>query len=130
LHAWNNELTLTGIDPNEIAVVTIWHPHRAHEVLPVDTTSRAWDTERNERTCKVYFNELELNLSTRNASLRVTKSARDALLHPIADYHGYPGMLDVSEAYAQGQGTWEGEPVEIFGHVEQISTLVWNLYRR
>ena len=121
LHAWINEPTLGGIDPNEIAVVTIWHPNGAHEVLPVDTTSRAWDPERNERTGKLYFNEFELNLSTRNASLRVTKFARDALLHPIADY---PGMLNVSEAYAQGQGTWEGEPVEIFGHVEQTSTLV------
>lgn len=89
-------------------------------MLGIEDLSDFSVTERNERTGKLYFNKFELMFSTRNASLRVTKFARDALLHPIANY---PGVLNVSEAYAQGQGIWEGEPVEIFGHVEQISTL-------
>ncbi|KAK0621085.1 Kievitone hydratase [Lasiodiplodia hormozganensis] len=122
LHVWINEPTLEGFNSDSIAIATVWHPNGVHEVLPVDNTTRAWDTTRSPKTGNLYFNEFQLDLSTRNSSIRVTKPTRDTLLIPLADY-GAP-LLNVSEAYVQGRGTWEGEAVEVFGHLEQISTLV------
>lgn len=122
LHVWINEPTLEGFNSDSIAIATVWHPNGVHEVLPVDNTTRAWDTTRSPKTGNLYFNEFQLDLSTRNSSIRVTKPTRDTLLIPLADYGG--PLLNVSEAYVQGHGTWKGEAVEVFGHLEQISTLV------
>lgn len=119
VHAWLNEPTVDGTNSGELAVVTIWYPNGAHEVLPSDTTSRAWDASRSSKTGELYFNEFQLDLSIRNASLRVTKFARDAIFDPVAGV-----ATNLSEAYAQGQGMWEGKPVLVFGHVEQKSALV------
>lgn len=121
LHVWINEPILDGFSSDEIAIATVWYPNGVHEVLPVDNTTRAWDVARSPKTGNLYFNEFRLDLSTRNSSIRVTKPTRDTVLIPLAEEGP---LLNVSEAYVQGQGTWEGEPVEVFGHLEQISTLV------
>ncbi|GME37622.1 putative mucin-1 (muc-1) protein [Neofusicoccum parvum] len=121
LHVWINEPTLDGFNVDDISIATVWYPNGVHEVLPVDNTTTAWDTSRSPKTGKLYFNEFQLNLSSRNSSIRVTKPIRDTVLIPLADYGS---LLNVSEAYIQGEGFWEGQPVEVFGHLEQISTLV------
>ncbi|EKG16261.1 hypothetical protein MPH_06574 [Macrophomina phaseolina MS6] len=85
-YAWINEPNLNGANHGEIAIATVWYPSGVREVLPVDSTSRAWDTSRSPKKGKLYFNEFQLDLSTKNSSFRVTKSTRDTVVVPIADY--------------------------------------------
>ncbi|OJD30432.1 mucin-1 (muc-1) protein [Diplodia corticola] len=124
LHIWINEPSTTGAPTSDsIAVASVWYPNGASEVLPVDDTTSAWDAVRDPESGYLYFSEYRIDLlQAKNASLHVTRhGGLDAVLKPLGNISG---MLNVSEAYAQGDGTWNGEQVQIWGHVEQISTLV------
>ncbi|KAF7565994.1 Hydroxyneurosporene synthase [Pyrenophora tritici-repentis] len=118
IHAWINQPDIHGFNQDDVAVVTIWHPNGVHEVLQADATSRAWGVSRNARNGRLYFSKFQLDLALKNTSLRMTKYAHDALFRAAEGV-----TMDLSEAYTQGFGTWDGEDVSLFGHVEQVSTL-------
>ncbi|KAH7033968.1 hypothetical protein B0J12DRAFT_582451 [Macrophomina phaseolina] len=99
------------------AWATVWHSNGVHEVLPVDNTSRAFDIWKSEFSGANYFTKFVLNLSTRNATLNMEQAIREGELTPLPGTEGY----NITEAYGQGEGTWEGEEVQFFGHIEQLS---------
>ncbi|KAI9738282.1 MAG: hypothetical protein M1834_008780 [Cirrosporium novae-zelandiae] len=99
------------------AFATVWHPNGLHEVVPVDSTSNASDIWTSNFSGKKYFNNFVFGLSARNASLNIKQIVINGDVSPLPGTQGY----NISEAYGQGEGVWDGEEVQFFGHVEQLS---------
>lgn len=118
IHSWSLAPTPEG-ELSQRGWVTIWHPNGLHEVVEIDPSSRALDKWVSTKTGLSYFSKFELILSTRGASFTVEQSAKYSEVTPAEGYHGY----NITEGYGQGTGTWDGENVTFFGHVEQLSFL-------
>ncbi|CAN9213646.1 unnamed protein product [Alternaria alternata] len=99
------------------AWATIWHPNGIHEVLEVDNTTKGLNPWTSEYSGNNYFQDVELNLSQRNASFNIHQVIKNGELGPLPGTKGY----NISEAYAQGDGIWENERVTFYGHLEQLS---------
>jgi hypothetical protein len=118
VHCWTLAPTLEGT-LGKPAWVTLWHPNGLHEVVEVDANSTVSDTWVSPYSGLTYFSKFFLSLSTRNASFNIEQSARFSEATPSGGYFGY----NITEGYGQGTGTWEGEDITFFGHVEQLSFL-------
>jgi hypothetical protein len=99
------------------AWATIWHPNGIHEVLEVDNTTKGLNPWTSEYSGNNYFQDVELNLSQRNASFNIHQVIKNGEVGPLPGTEGY----NISEAYAQGDGVWENEHVTFYGHLEQLS---------
>jgi hypothetical protein len=99
------------------AWATVWHPNGVHEVVEVGKNTTAFDVWKSEYSGLDYFKQVELDIPSRQAKFDIHQLIRESELRPLSGTDGY----NISEAYAQGQGVWEGEPVTFFGHLEQLS---------
>ncbi|KAJ5821920.1 uncharacterized protein N7525_011204 [Penicillium rubens] len=99
------------------AWATVWHPNGVHEVVEVGKNTTAFDVWKSEYSGRNYFNQVELDIPSRQARFDIHQLIRESEVRPLSGTDGY----NISEAYAQGQGVWEGEPVTFFGHLEQLS---------
>ncbi|RYC78747.1 hypothetical protein BFJ63_vAg18378 [Fusarium oxysporum f. sp. narcissi] len=117
LHTWVVEPDVNGHGSQ--AISTVWHPDGRHEVLAVDFT-RGSDIWVSKETGKNYFTEFEVGSSTAHSRLRMRQYSQATEVLPENDQ----GSI-ISEAYGEGEGTWEGQPVKFFGHLEQYSSWYW-----
>ena len=99
------------------AWATVWHPNGVHEVVEVGKSTTAFDVWKSEYSGLDYFKQVELDIPSRQARFDIHQLIRESELRPLSGTDGY----NISEAYAQGQGVWEGESVTCFGHLEQLS---------
>jgi hypothetical protein len=99
------------------AWATVWHPNGIHEVLEVGNTTIASDVWKSEYNGKKYFQNFQLDLPTRGASFKIHQAIKKSEIRPLPETSGY----NITEAYAQGKGIWEGEEVTFYGHAEQLS---------
>ena len=116
IHSWILAPTLE-MGYGEPAFATVWHPDGLHEVVAVDPSTRAWDIWTSNFSGKKYFNKFLFDLEAHNTSLYVTQTIGESELTPRQ------GGYNISEAYCQGEGKWDGKEVTFFGHVEQLSAL-------
>lgn len=114
VHSWILDPERTGYGVPAIA--SIWHPNGAHEVLPIDSNTQAWGAWKSPKTRYSYFSKFLLSISTRKSTLTVEKLVASSEVSPAGN--STDGII-ISESYCQGNGTWEGKPVSIYGHVEQ-----------
>ncbi|KAJ6018551.1 hypothetical protein N7522_002015 [Penicillium canescens] len=82
---------------------TVEHPNGVHEVVEVGRNTTAFN--------------VNLDIPSRQARLDINQLIRESELRPLPGANGY----NISEAYAQGEGVWEGELVKFYGHLEQLS---------
>ncbi|KAG2024240.1 hypothetical protein GB937_003887 [Aspergillus fischeri] len=99
------------------AWATVWHPNGVHEVVEVGKNTTAFDVWKSEYSGLDYFKQVKLDIPTRQARFNIHQLIRESELRPLSGTDGY----NISEAYAQGEGVWEGEHVTFFGHLEQLS---------
>lgn len=118
IHSWVVGPTL-DVPYGVPSFATVWYPNGLHEVVSVDPTSTASDIWISNSTRKTYFNKFVFNLSAKNASLTIEQAVRNRELGPLPGTQGYT----ISEAYGQGSGVWDGEEVQFFGHIEQLSSI-------
>ncbi|KAH8742719.1 hypothetical protein F5883DRAFT_668053 [Diaporthe sp. PMI_573] len=117
VHCWQLAPTKDGTLSNR-AWATIWHSSGLHEVVEISSnTSRAANPYVSVKSGLTYFRSFFLDVPTRNATFNIEQSATHSEASPAAGYPGY----NITEAYGQGSGTWDGEDVTFFGHVEQLS---------
>lgn len=115
MHTWALAPDVNGHTSSTIS--TVLHPDGRHEVLAVDFTSGSglWVSEKTGRN---YFTEFEVGSSTAKTRLRVRQHSQEGT---EARPDSGEGII-VSESYVEGEGIWEGEPVQFFGHMEQLSS--------
>jgi hypothetical protein len=118
IHCWTLAPTLEGT-LSQRAWATVWHPDGLHEVAEIGPASRALNRWVSSLSGLIYFTDFILDIPTRNSSLNIAQSAKLSEATPAKGYEGY----NITEAYGQGYGIWEGEEVTFFGHVEQLSFL-------
>ncbi|KAJ9413261.1 hypothetical protein QL093DRAFT_2512296 [Fusarium oxysporum] len=99
------------------AWATVWHPNGIHEVLEVGNTTTATDVWKSPVSGKNYFQNFKLDLPSREASFHIHQAIKKSELRPLPGSDGY----QITEAYSQGHGVWEGEKVTFYGHTEQLS---------
>ena len=102
------------------AITTVWHPDGRHEIVEADFV-RASDIWVSKETGKNYFTEFEIGISTTNTRLRLRQLSQATEVLPENE----TGSI-ISEAYSEGEGIWEGQPVKFFGHAEQYSFWFWH----
>ncbi|KAI6778733.1 uncharacterized protein J7T54_000767 [Emericellopsis cladophorae] len=116
VHGWVVTPTIENPAGKE-AWATVWHPNGMTEVLEVDNTTSAWNIWKSEATGNNYFQDFRLDLSQRQASINLHQLIRKSEITPLPDTRGY----NITEAYGQGDGIWEGQNVTWWGHIEQLS---------
>lgn len=101
-----------------ISYATIWHPDGRHDVLELGQDTRAWDKWVSPETGKEYFNKFYISFGseTNRSSLYFEQAIRGAE-ETARTERGYI----IADSYGEGYGTWEGKPIDIFGHVQQYS---------
>ncbi|EXK78456.1 hypothetical protein FOQG_16865 [Fusarium oxysporum f. sp. raphani 54005] len=99
------------------AWATVWHPNGIHEILEVGNTTTATDVWKSPVSGKNYFQNFKLDLPSREASFHIHQAIKKSELRPLPGSDGY----QITEAYSQGHGVWEGEKVTFYGHTEQLS---------
>ena len=117
IQSWILTPDLTGFGTSAIA--SVWYSNGVHEMVPVDSGTKAWDRWKSPESGKIYFNKFCLSLGARNARFEVRKLFQETELRPAA---GYDGPI-ISESYVQGEGIWDGQRVTVYGHVEEYSFL-------
>ncbi|KAL0942735.1 uncharacterized protein CTRU02_200621 [Colletotrichum truncatum] len=118
IHTWTLAPTTDGT-LNERAWATVWHPDGLHEVVEIAGTSRALEKWVSPVTGLNYFSQFRIDMPTRNASFQIQQYPAKGEVTAGKGYKGY----NITEAYGQGTGTWDGQNVSFFGHVEQLSFL-------